>query len=323
MKLISIVVPMYNEEPMVPIFFERIDQIIDDLSHQYMFEIVAVNDGSKDKTLELLLEVQKSRPHLRIVNLSRNFGHEPAVAAGIKVAKGDAVIPLDADLQDPPEIIPALIEKWEDGYEVVNARRATRKEDTYLKKTTAKMFYNFMTKVSGKIKVPANVGHYRLMSRRVVDEVNKLPEKTRVLRVEVPYVGFKTTEVVFDRKKREAGKTHYNFKSMFDLAINAIISSTLSPVYWPLTLAFTMTGISGLSLFIQFILFIINAANNTLLTRVNHPLWLTINMILLIGSLILLVLAVIAIYVGKTFNESQGRPFYIIDEVIEAKKEED
>lgn len=323
MKLISIVVPMYNEEAMVAIFFEHIDKVISDLSERYNFEIVAVNDGSKDQTLAILKEQQKTHPHLRIVDLARNFGHEPAVSAGLHVAKGDAVIPLDADLQDPPEIIPALIEQWENGFEVVNARRATRKEDTFLKRTTAKMFYDFMTKISGKIKVPANVGHYRLMSRRVVDEVNALPEKTRVLRVEVPYVGFKTTEVIFDRKKREEGKTHYNFKSMFDLAINAIVSSSLRPLGWPVTLAISLNMVAWLSSLVQIILYIIHAVNNNLLIGVMHPTWLIINISLILTGFVLIVLALIGIYVGKIFNEVQGRPFYVINEVIEVNLEEE
>lgn len=314
MKKISIVVPMYNEEAMVALFFKRIRTVIDPITN-YQFELIAVNDGSKDRTLDLLKEELKSEPRLKVVNLTRNFGHEPAVAAGLKVASGDAVIPIDADLQDPPEIIPEMIKKWEEGFKVINARRASRKEDSLMKRYTAAKFYDYMQKLSGKVKVPANVGHYRLIDRVVVDQVNQLSESNRVFRVEVPYVGYPTTEVLFARAKREQGKSHYNYKSMFDLAINAIISSSIKPVYWGIKLALIFGMITGLSLVTQLVLFLINLFNVNLLANINHPLWLIINVILVVSTLLFIMLGVISIYVGKTFVETQNRPFYIIDEI--------
>ncbi|MFZ9704285.1 MAG: glycosyltransferase family 2 protein, partial [Bacilli bacterium] len=185
MKLISIVVPMYNEEKVVPLFFSAMNDVLKNIPN-YRFEIVVVNDGSKDQTLSLLKAQQGQQANLVIVNLSRNFGHEPAVAAGIKVAKGDAIIPMDADLQDPPTLIAALIKKFEAGYEVVNAKRKGRHEDTFFKRYSAIKFYQFIAKLSGKVKIPQNVGHFRLISRRVADEVNRLSERNRVFRIEVP-----------------------------------------------------------------------------------------------------------------------------------------
>ena len=225
-KLISIVVPMYNEHEMVDIFFERINQIVQE-NNAYDFEILVVNDGSKDDTLALLKEHKKHQSNLTIVSLSRNFGHEPAVAAGLSKAKGDAVVVMDCDMQDPPEVISEMLKKFEEGYEVVNGRRASRKEDSMMKRLTAKEFYKICDKMSGKIRVPQNVGHFRLISRRVVDEVNKLTENNRVFRIQVPYVGFKTTEVLFTRAKREKGKTKYNYKSMTKLAMDAFASKTV------------------------------------------------------------------------------------------------
>ncbi|MCK7489317.1 MAG: glycosyltransferase family 2 protein [Anaerotruncus sp.] len=217
---------MYNESPVVAIFFARINEVLAEIK-DYQFEIVVVNDGSKDNTLELLREQQKKQPNLIVVALSRNFGHEPAVCAGLSVAKGDAVIPMDADLQDPPEVIKDMLTKFEEGYDVVNARRSSRQDDSFMQDgRPAKLFYNLIGKISGKVKIPNNVGHFRLISRRVLDEINKLSEKNRVFRIEVPFVGFKTTEVLFKRPARAGGVSHYNYKSMFKLAGDAIAAST-------------------------------------------------------------------------------------------------
>lgn len=313
MKLISIIVPMYNEEAVVDFFFEGISKVLATLETDYQFEIIAVNDGSKDKTLELLYNVQAKDNRVRVVNLSRNFGHESAVAAGLSVARGDAAIPMDADLQDPPELIKPMLELFEQGYDVVNARRASRKEDTWIKRYTAEKFYKVIDKLAGKVKVPQNVGHYRLISRRVLLEVLKLTENNRVFRVQVPYIGYKTAEVAFVRPKREHGKTHYNFRSMFDLAFNAIISTTIKPLYWPLKFSVVFMGLTGLSALTQLVMFIINIVNPAILAMINHPMWLIINVMLVSFSIVILFLGLIAIYAGKTFIESQHRPFFIIE----------
>lgn len=304
---------MYNEQPMVPHFLEKIAEVIND-NERYAFEVVAVNDGSKDETLALLFEAQKQYKFLRVVNLSRNFGHEPAVAAGLSVAKGEAVIPLDADLQDPPELIKVMLEKFEEGYEVVNARRASRKEDKFIKRYTAEKFYQVIDKMGGKVRVPQNVGHYRLISRRVVNEVLKLTEKTRVFRVEVPYVGFKTCEVAFVRPERSHGETHYNMRSMIDLALNAIVSTTTRPLRFIFKFAMWF-GVSGfLSVITQIILYFVLTTPSLL---INHFIWAVINAALISTSVILLSLSIMALYLEKTFVEVQNRPFYVIESVKE------
>jgi len=310
MKLISIVVPMYNEEKVVPLFFAEINKVLQNIKN-YQFEIVVVNDGSKDQTLALLKAQQVLQKNLVIVNLSRNFGHEPAVAAGIKTAKGDAIIPMDADLQDPPTLIQSLLSKFEDGFEVVNAKRKGRHEDTFFKRFSAIKFYQFVAKLSGKIKIPQNVGHFRLISRRVADEVNRLSERNRVFRIEVPFVGFKTTEVLFDRPKRVAGETHYNLKSMLKLAVDAIASTTSVPLVWPVQIFMLVAFIFGLSVLAQFILFFtISLSENVLL------IWLLGNIILFLFTLLFFVLSILSLYLSRVFIETQNRPFYIIDEVI-------
>ncbi len=313
MKKISIVVPMYNEEKVIPLFFAEINKVLATLP-QYQFELVVVNDGSKDQTLSLLKAQQKNQSNLMIVNLSRNFGHEPAVAAGIKTATGDAIIPMDADLQDPPSLIGLLLQQFEDGFEVVNAKRKGRHEDTFFKRFSAIKFYQFIAKLSGKIKIPQNVGHFRLISRRVADEVNRLSERNRVFRIEVPFVGFKTTEVLFDRPKRAAGETHYNLQSMMKLAVDAIASTTSVPLVWPVQVFFAVGTLFAISVIGQLSLFIFLRMEPTI-----HLIWLATNIIVLMFVLLFFILSILSLYLSRVFIETQNRPFYVIDQVISGR----
>lgn len=310
MKKISIVVPMYNEEKVVPLFFAEINRVLS-LLPQYQFELVVVNDGSKDQTLTLLKAQQTKQPNLIIVNLSRNFGHEPAVAAGIKTATGDAIIPMDADLQDPPMLIAALLQQFEHGFEVVNAKRKGRHEDTFFKRFSAIKFYQLIAKLSGKIKIPQNVGHFRLISRRVADEVNRLSERNRVFRIEVPFVGFKTTEVLFDRPKRAAGETHYNLQSMMKLAVDSIASTTSVPLVWPVQVFLAVGFLFAISVIGQISLLIFLPMEATI-----HLIWLATNIIVLMFVLVFFILSILSLYLSRVFIETQNRPFYVIDQVI-------
>jgi dolichol-phosphate mannosyltransferase len=310
MKKISIVVPMYNEEKVIPLFFAEINRVLLTLP-QFQFELVVVNDGSKDQTLSLLKAQQAKQSNLIIVNLSRNFGHEPAVAAGIKTATGDAIIPMDADLQDPPMLIAELLKKFEEGFEVVNAKRKGRHEDSFFKRFSAIKFYQFIAKLSGKIKIPQNVGHFRLISRRVADEVNRLSERNRVFRIEVPFVGFKTTEVLFDRPKRAAGETHYNLQSMMKLAVDAIASTTSVPLIWPVQVWIGVSVFFLLSVIAQFVAGIFLPLEPNI-----HLLWLVTNIIILMFVLLFFVLSIVSLYLSRVFIETQNRPFYLIDQVI-------
>ncbi len=313
MKKISIVVPMYNEEKVIPLFFAEINKVLATLP-QYEFELVVVNDGSKDQTLTLLKAQQAKQSNLIIVNLSRNFGHEPAVAAGIKTATGNAIIPMDADLQDPPMLIAALLQQFEHGFEVVNAKRKGRHEDTFFKRFSAIKFYQFIAKLSGKIKIPQNVGHFRLISRRVADEVNRLSERNRVFRIEVPFVGFKTTEVLFDRPKRAAGVTHYNLQSMMKLAVDAIASTTSVPLVWPVQVFLAVGTLFAISVIGQLSLLIFLPIEATI-----HLIWLATNIIVLMFVLLFFILSILSLYLSRVFIETQNRPFYVIDEVISGR----
>ena len=319
MKLISIVVPMYNEAPVVALFFNRVNEVLSSIEG-YRFEIVAVNDGSKDDTLALLKQQQETQDNLVVVSLSRNFGHEPAVAAGLKVASGDAVIPMDADLQDPPELIKQFLEKFEEGYEVVNAKRASRLDDSFMKRTTAKYFYALIGKISGKVKIPNNVGHFRLISRRVCDEINALSEKNRVFRIEVPYIGHKTTEVLFKRPKRIGGVSHYNYKSMFKLAFDAIAASTSTPLHWPMKFTVAFTFLFGLSWATQLVLFILGITSvMTPLANDAHYTWLIVNLVGFLFLVIMFFLSIMSLYLARVFIETQNRPFFVIDDVYRVK----
>lgn len=315
MKKVSLVVPMYNEMEMIPLFFDKMNEVLSSIKG-YKFEFVLVNDGSRDRTLELLKEQKLVQNNIKIISFSRNFGHEAAVCAGLKYADGDAVIVMDADLQDPPELIKDLLTKYQEGYKVVNAKRVDRKKDSFLKRTTAAMFYRLITMLSGKIKVPENVGNYRLMDKEVVKHLNSLPEKNRVFRVQVPYVGFKTGEVEFVRPERPRGETHYNYKSMFKLAFDSIASSSVAPLMYPLFGGLILGIISGLGFVTNLVLHIIQCNNITFIPSYSTSLWLTISSIFLGVSIVLLFMGIFGIYMSKISTESQDRPVYIVEEII-------
>ena len=310
MKKISIIVPMYNEEEMIPLFFETTNNVIKQIDNKYKVSYTCIDDGSKDRTLDLLKKQRKLQSNIRIVSFSRNFGHEAAVCAGLKQSNGDIMIVMDADLQDPPEVILQLIKKYEEGYDVVNAKRINREKDPFLKRITAEEFYSFINKLSYKNKIPSNVGNFRLMTRKVVDYINELTESNRVFRVEVPYIGFKTTEVEFVRPERIKGKTHYNYKSMFRLAGDSIVSNSIEPLRWILIFGIGFLIIS----IILFIIFLILKLTNVLGT-----LGIIISTISIWGSIILISIGIVGNYVGRTLIETQNRPLYYIEEEIEER----
>lgn len=318
MKKISIVVPMYKEEEMIPIFFEHIEKIIKD-NPSYEFEIVSVNDGSTDRTLELLVEKQKECKNLVVVDLSRNWGHESAVFAGLNVASGDAIIPIDADLQDPPEIIPQMIEMWEQGYQVVNAKRSSRAKDTKFKKNTAGIYYKILNKMSGKIKIPDNVANFRLIDRVVLDKLLEMKENNRVFRVEVPFLGYKTGTVLFSREERVKGESKYNFSAMFNLALESVLSVTTKPLRWPITFAilfaclFFASGVAELTLYILTLNHVLD------MSMFGFGVWLIANVILFISIFVFGILAIMSIYLADVVDQSRNRPNVVINKVYKNK----
>ena len=265
----------------------------------------------------MLKKEKENRSYLTIVNLSRNWGQEAAVRAGLLTATGDCAIPMDADLQDPPEIIPEMLKMWEEGYEVVNAVRVSRKKDTAFKRNSAGIFYRYLSKISPKVKIPQNVNNFRLLDRRVVDEVNALSESNRVLRVEIPFVGFKTGAVEMVRAKRAKGESHYPLTAMVKLAKDSIVSVSVKPLDIGIKVAVFLGILFCLSFVAELVLFILQITKViTFMNDLSLWMWLVINVILLVSTLITGVLAIHGLYLGKAVEESAHRPSVIIKEVI-------
>ena len=318
MKKISIVVPMYNEVEVAPLFFDAINKVINTCK-DYEFEVVVVNDGSKDGTLDLLLKKQEEMDNLVVVDLSRNWGHESAVRAGLLSATGDAIIPIDADLQDPPEIIPEMIKMWEDGYKVVNARRDSRNKDTSFKKNTAGIYYKILNKLSGKIKIPDNVANFRLLDRQVLDEVNKLAETNRVFRIEVPFVGFKTGEVVFAREERKKGKSKYNFGAMFNLAVESVVSASTKPLRWAILATLSSGSIFFISSITELVFYICYLCGFNGITPFAYAAWLVVNVLFFLGTITFFLIGIISVYLANNVEEGRKRPSVIINKIYKKK----
>lgn len=229
--LISIIAPMYNEEEVCPLYIEETMKVVKELEPQYRVEIICVHDGAKDHTLEKMYEAQAKYPdNVGVIDLTRNFGLEGAVNAGLKTASGDAVVVMDADLQDPPQLIIEMVKKWEAGADIVVASRETRTNDSFFKRTTANIYYKILDSLSGKMKLEKSAANYRLMSRRAVDTVIALPEVNTYFRVDVPFVGMKTEKVSYNREERAAGKTNYNFVKLLRCALDGLTSISIEPL---------------------------------------------------------------------------------------------
>ncbi|MGL5531165.1 MAG: glycosyltransferase family 2 protein [Culicoidibacterales bacterium] len=311
MKKISLVIPMYNEEEVISLFFEAIEAVRGQLP-QYQFECIIVNDGSKDQTLAILLAYQKRYNYLQVVTFSRNFGHEAAVAAGLNYATGDAIIVMDADLQDPPELIIELIAKWEEGYEVVNAKRQSRLDDSLMKRVTAAQFYKIINAMSGRVEIPINVGNYRLISRKVLVELQRLPEKNRGFRILVPELGYKSAEVGFVRPKRSAGKTHYNWLNMTQLAIDGITSASTIPLRFATNLGLLISGAAFIYLIIIIIQWFIQPTN--------PDGWSSLMVVVLfLGGIQLVFLGILGEYLARIFIEVKERPMYHVEQFYPAQ----
>lgn len=303
---ISIVTPFYNEEDGIKTYFATMIPILESTGMEY--EIVAIDDGSKDKTFNILQAKASELKQLKIIKFSRNFGKEIAVTAGIDHAIGDAVIPMDADLQDSPEILPQMIQKWQEGYKVVLAERTSR-HDPLLKKITASIFYKIASKIMDS-KIPKNVGDFRLLDKAVVAEIRKLRERNRFMRGILSWVGYNTAIVKYERKQRVEGKTKYNYKSMIKYAFDGIFSFSAFPIR---IITYCGVAISSLS-FIYGIIIIISK----LFFDIGIPGYSSImSVMLFLGGINFIFIGVIGEYVGRIFNEVKERPLYIVEEIVE------
>jgi len=315
MRKISIVIPAYNEEESLPFLFERLNGLIQKIEN-YEFEILFINDGSKDKTLQIIKEQRKIDDKISYVDFSRNFGKEIAMMAGLDYATGDAVILMDADLQDPPELIFEFIKYWEQGYDDVYAKRKSRKGETFLKKFTSKMYYKVLQKLAG-IEIQKDTGDFRLLDRRCVNALKKLRESQRCTKSMFSWIGYNKKEVLYDREPRVAGKTKWNYKKLIDLAIDGITSFTTSPLR-------LSTYISIPTFIVLVIYFIYVIAKCFVVHEPIHAFQAIILLILFFSGIQILLFGIVGEYLGRIFVETKNRPLYLINEYngIKEKNEE-
>ncbi|MFZ4791975.1 MAG: glycosyltransferase family 2 protein [Candidatus Competibacteraceae bacterium] len=305
--VISLISPFYNEQESIKQFFSEVIPTLESTNEK--FEIICVNDGSEDNTLNTLLEFQEQDKRIRIIDLSRNFGKEAALSAAIDIAQGDAVIPIDADLQDPPDIIPQLIQKWHQGYEVVLAKRSDRSSDSWLKRSTATFFYRFYKNIA-ETSIPENVGDFRLMSRQAVDAIKQLPEKRRFMKGLFAWVGFKTTTVEYVRKPRISGKSKFNGWQLWNFALEGITSFSTAPLRIWTYLGFLISIFS-----FMYGIFIIT---RTLFSGIDVPGYASLlTVVLFIGGIQLVGLGIIGEYIGRIYYETKCRPVYIVRKIYQ------
>ncbi len=305
MKKISIIIPSYNEEESLPFLFERLNNLTKKIEN-YEFEFLFVNDGSKDKTLEIIKEQRKIDNRISYVDFSRNFGKEIAMIAGLDYVTGDAVIFMDADLQDPPELIIDFIKYWEQGYDDVYAKRKSRKGETFLKKFTSKMYYKVLQKLAG-MEIQKDTGDFRLLDRRCVNALKKLRESQRCTKSMFSWIGYKKKEVLYDRDPRIAGKTKWNYKKLIDLAIDGITSFTTSPLR-------LSTYISIPTFILLAIYFVYVIVKCFIIDEPIQAFQAIILLILFFSGVQILLFGIIGEYLGRIFVETKKRPLYLVNE---------
>lgn len=308
MKKISIVIPMYFEEEVAQECYERIKKVLTNLEN-YEYEIIFINDGSKDRTLEILEEIAKNDINVKVISFSRNFGHQAAVTAGLKTVTGDAIVIIDADLQDPPELIPEMLKLWEQGNEVIYGKRKKRKGESVFKLLTAKMFYTMLNSLSD-IEIPKDTGDFRLVDRKVVNTINSMPEHNKFLRGLFSWVGYNQYEYEYERQERFAGKTKYPLKKMFKLASDGIIGFSSKPL--------KMVGeLGAFSILISIIILIYSVLSFAFKWNKLTPGWASIMVtVTFFSGIILISLWMIGEYIGRIYDESKKRPEYIVDKKI-------
>jgi len=301
---ISIVSPIFNELESIPELYSRVSEVMNKSGESW--ELILVDDGSSDGSTDVILKLGKSDPHIRPIVFSRNFGHQIAVTAGLDYSRGDAVVIIDADLQDPPEVILELIDKWREGYEVVYAVRSEREGESWFKKITASLFYRLIYKIT-EVKIPLDTGDFRLLDRKVVNAMCKMRERHRFLRGMASWAGFKQIGVTYKRAARFAGETKYPFKKMLKLATNAVTSFSYVPLQVAMVMGFIAAGLSIIAIPIVIILRITGDAQLTGQAT-------TLIMVLFLGGVQLVSLGIIGEYIGRIYDEVKARPVYIVSQ---------
>lgn len=303
---LSVIIPVFNEEKNIAPLLQRLLPVV----KKYPYEIIFISDGSTDKTEELIKKEGEKNKNIKLISFARNFGHQIALTCGYQYAKGQIVVSMDADLQDPPEIIDEMIEKWKKGAKIVYAKRNQREGEGWFKKTTALLFYRLINFLSD-IPIPIDVGDFRLLDREVVDFLNQLPERQRFLRGLVAWPGLHSDFVYFKRDKRFAGQTHYPFSKMLNFALEGIISFSVKPLRLASYLGFFTAGVGFLG--------IIYALYRRLFLP--HQYWVTgwtalFVAVMFVGGIQLLTIGIIGEYIGKIYQQLQNRPLYIVKEKI-------
>ncbi|HEY3343503.1 MAG TPA: glycosyltransferase family 2 protein [Anaerolineaceae bacterium] len=302
----SIIAPVYNEFENLPILYQRVKEVMDTTGEAW--ELILVDDGSRDGSTEAIRSLADADPCVRPVIFARNFGHQIAVTAGLDYSRGDAAVIIDADLQDPPEVILDLIAKWREGFQVVYAVRAEREGETFFKKLTASMFYRLIYRITD-VKIPLDTGDFRLIDRQVVNVMNTMRERHRFLRGMAAWVGFKQVGVPYRRAARFAGQTKYPFKKMLRLALNAITSFSYFPLQMATYVGFVSAGVSILAIPVVIILRLATSAQSGVHQLAGQA--TTLITVLLLGGVQLISLGILGEYIGRIYDEVKGRPLYI------------
>lgn len=306
-QLLSIIIPFFNEEEVILETARRLLTFCDSLE-ELNFELIFVNDGSSDKSFELLKNLATQYDAIRIINLARNFGHQIAVTAGIDASKGDAVVLIDADLQDPPEVILEMLEKWRQGYDVIYGTRSERRGESAFKVATAKGFYRLLNRLSDT-PIPLDTGDFRLMSRKVVTILKAMPERDRFIRGMVSWVGLRQISLPYVRHQRFAGKSKYPLKKMLRFAMDGVISFSTKPLKVAISMGMTCAALAILGIFYALIL--------RIFTDIWVEGWTALMIaILFIGGVQLITVGILGEYIGRIYSEIQGRPLYVVDEYL-------
>ncbi len=303
----SVVVPCFNEEGVLHELYRRVKQVMDQTGESW--ELVLVNDGSHDRTSEIMRELRAADPRIKVVDFARNFGHQIAFTAGVDFAQGDAVVVIDADLQDPPELILEMIERWQAGYEVVYAVRTERRGETWFKEFTAKLFYRIIYRITD-VDIPLDTGDFRLMDRKVVEAMKQMKERHRFIRGMTSWVGFRQTGVAYVRQERYAGETHYPFRKMFKFALDAITGFSYLPLQLATYLGFAIAGLSAVAALI------VVYARLFVGTTPFYGQATTLVSVLFLGGVQLITLGIIGEYLGRIYDEVKGRPLYLVRETL-------
>ena len=301
----SVVIPVYNEEEVIKVSYERLSAVMKLTKESY--ELLFVNDGSHDNSIKILTQIARLDKKVRVINFSRNFGHQIAITAGMDTALGQAIVVIDSDLQDPPEVILEMIKKWKEGYDVVYGKRTKREGETKFKLLTAKWYYRFL-KTMTSVDIPVDTGDFRLIDRKVCNALKTMKEKNRYVRGLVSWAGYKQTAVEYERHERFAGVTKYPLKKMIKFAFDGITSFSNKPLKLSTAVGFIISALSGLNF--------LNLLIRAILGR-SMGFWAGLNLVIFIQGLIFIMIGLVGEYIGRLYDEAKDRPLYFIAEIID------